>query len=88
MRRPDSWRRSANVLWRVVLDDAVLLCPARREPFVLSGGAGLWALLAEPRRVDELLKAMPSGQDPTTEKDLARLLEDLSEAGAVDWLPA
>jgi hypothetical protein len=84
----DRWRRSEGVLWRLVLDDAVLLGPASPEPFALAGGASLWALLAEPRRVDELVAALSEGNDPTTEKDLATLLQELVSTGAVERLPA
>jgi hypothetical protein len=84
----DRWRRSETVLWRLVLDDAVLLTPTSSEPFALAGGAGLWALLAVPRRVEELVAALSEGNDPATEKDLAGLLEDLAGSGAVERLPA
>jgi hypothetical protein len=84
----DRWRRSETVLWRLVLDDAVLLGPASSEPFALAGGAGLWALLAEPRRLDELVAAVSESNDPTTKKDLASLLEDLASLGVVERLPA
>jgi hypothetical protein len=82
------WRRSETVLWRLVLDDAVLLGPTSPEPFALAGGAGLWMLLAEPRRLDELMAALSGGNDPTSEKDLASLLKDLADLGAVERLPA
>jgi hypothetical protein len=84
----DRWQRSETVLWRLVLDDAVLLGPTSPDPFALAGGAGLWALLAEPRRVDELVAALSKGNDPTTEKELASLLKDLADFGAVERLPA
>jgi hypothetical protein len=71
----------------VVLDDVVLLGHTKSEPFALAGGATLWALLAEPRRVDELVSALSEGHDPTTEEDLAGLLEDLEDAGTVERLP-
>jgi hypothetical protein len=38
--------------------------------------------------VDQLLTTMSAGLDATTEKELAQLLGDLAEAGAVDRLPA
>jgi hypothetical protein len=85
--RTDRWRRSKTVLWRFVLDDAVLLCPGRAEPFALAGGARLWTLLDEPLRIDELLAALSAEQESNSEKDLARLLGDLAEAGAVERLP-
>jgi hypothetical protein len=84
----DRWRRSDTVLWRLVLQDAVLLCPGRPEPFALAGGAGLWAALTEPRRVDELVAALATGNDPATEKELTGLLRELAEWGAVERLPA
>jgi hypothetical protein len=72
----------------LVLDDAVLLGATSPEPYALAGGAGLWALLAEPRRVDELVMALSEGRDPGTEKDLVKLLEELAASGAVDRLSA
>jgi hypothetical protein len=84
----DRWRRSKTVLWRLVLDDAVLLSSGRAEPFALAGGARLWDLLGQPLRIDELLAALSVENEPHSEKDLARLLEDLAEAGAVDRLRA
>jgi hypothetical protein len=84
----DKWRRSETVLWRLVLDDVVLLGRTGAEPFALAGGAALWALLAQPRRVDELVAALSEGHDPTTEQELGTLLEDLKDAGAVERLPA
>ncbi len=84
----DRWRRSETVLWRLVLDDAVLLGPTSPDPFALAGGAVLWALLAEPRRVDELVAALSEGNDPAPEKDLAALLQELASTGTVERLPA
>ena len=51
-------------------------------------GAGLWALLAETRRVDELVAALSEGNDVTREKDLATLLQELASTGTVEWLRA
>jgi hypothetical protein len=53
----------------------------------LAGGARLWALLAEPCRIDELVAVLSEGRDPTKEKDLADLLQELADSGVVDRLP-
>jgi hypothetical protein len=86
---PGRWRRSETALWRVVLDDAVILGPGHDEPVALAGGAALWALLAEPLTIDELtarLGAADPAADPAA--GLAALLTELSQSGAVEWLPA
>ncbi len=66
----------------------MLLGPASPDSFALAGGAGLWALLAEPLRVDELVAALSEGNDVTREKDLATLLQELASTGTVEWLRA
>lgn len=76
------WQRSDRVLWRVVLDDAVLL-PAggQDEPFALAGGRRLWEALAEDRGLDELVRILGA---TAKEQDLAELLISLAEAGVVE----
>lgn len=79
------WRRSDSVLWRVVLDDAVLLpTDGDHEPFALAGGRRLWEALAESRRLDELVSILGA---TAMEKNLAELLTSLVEAGVVERTP-
>ncbi|MGH9115188.1 MAG: hypothetical protein ACRDWW_05090 [Acidimicrobiales bacterium] len=91
MRDSAQWTRSEAALWRVVLDDVVVLAPRGEEPFALAGGAALWSSLAEPRTVDDLVGGLaPDGATPTTdgpEDGVRRLLAELERAGAVERVP-
>jgi hypothetical protein len=78
------WRRAPGSLWRSLLDDVVAVdANGDGEPFAVSGGATLWHLLDEPRRLDDLAERLG---DPAAMEDLATLLAALSDAGVVERL--
>ena len=82
----ERWSRSEDVLWRQVLDDAVLLTPSDPEPFALAGGALLWDLLAQPRTVADLVDAIceRTDADPAAvDIGIREVLADLEGRGAV-----
>ena len=87
MRRPERWRRSDAVLWREVLDDAVLLPPGATEVVALTGGAGLWEVLKQPSTIVELVRVLGTTDEAGTTESLVRLLDELSAAGALERLP-
>lgn len=75
------------MLWRRVLDDAVLLTAAEPEPFALAGGALLWDLLAQPRTFADLTAAIceSTGAGAASVKlGLRKVLADLEGRGAVE----
>lgn len=83
--------RAESALFREVLDDVVILVPgAEPEPFAVAGGAALWRLLERPRTTGEVLEALTAGLAvPTKGKaELEGLLARLTDAGAVDRMPA
>lgn len=85
------WRRRDAVLWRVVLDDAVILVPDESEPFALTGGASLWRLLEQPRTTAELISMLSGSQGAArsrAEGELDSLLSELAAQGALERLPA
>ena len=87
MDRSWKWKRDEAVLFRVALDDVVILVPgADPEPFALSGGAALWRLLAREVTTDELLGELTDGMTTVTEgeAELDHLLARLADMGAVD----
>ncbi|HWG73751.1 MAG TPA: PqqD family protein [Acidimicrobiales bacterium] len=90
MSEPERWKRNAAVLWRAVLDDAVLLIPDQVEPLALSGGAALWSLLEVPQAAEDLARTLGerTGASRTdVEGALRALLARLVQLGAVDRLP-
>ena len=87
MSEPERWSRSEGVLWRAVLDDAVVLVPGQPEPLALSGGASLWALLEVPRTTGDLARALgdqTGARSGDVEAGLQPLLARLAELGAVE----
>ena len=79
------------MLWRVVLDDAVILVPDESEPFVLTGGASLWRLLEQPRTTAELISTLSGSRGASgaqAEEELDSLLAELAAQGALERLPA
>ncbi|MGH9056299.1 MAG: hypothetical protein ACRDYY_10645 [Acidimicrobiales bacterium] len=87
----EQWRRSEAALWRMALDDVVVLAPWGEEPFALAGGAALWSSLAEPRTVCDLVgRLAPDGAAPETGgpgDDVRRLLAELERSAAVERVP-
>lgn len=80
--RSNRWRRSERALWRIVMDDAVVVrVDSDQPPFALSGGARLWRLLAEPRSLDELAEDLGAGGHAG---GLEGLLDSLTDAGVVE----
>jgi hypothetical protein len=93
MKGSAKWRRAEAVLFRLALDDVVILVPGPEpepEPFALAGGAALWRLLEQPRTTHELVSELTAGVTVDTEPgtELEDLLTRLAEAGAVDLIPA
>ena len=82
-------RRAAHVLATPQGDEVVLFDTARERYYTLNEvGASMWALLAEPKTLDELVAAIrreyqvPTGRTPDPiREDVARLLRDLHVAG-------
>jgi len=76
------WRRSDRVLFRLVLDDVVLLpLDGDGEPFALAGGRTLWEALSEGAPLDQLaVRVGASG----SEADLQLVLEGLVGSGVVE----
>lgn len=70
----ERWQRRETALWRIVLDDVVVLAEGERDVFALAGGAELWRRLERPRTLQEL-QAPPE------------LMESLALRGAVEPVP-
>jgi hypothetical protein len=83
------WRRSESVLYREALDDVVLLVPGpEAEPFALAGGVHLWRLLEQPHTTGELATALAEEEAvPRANQELAALLAQLADSGAVERVP-
>ena len=91
MSEPERWKRNGAVLWRAVLDDAVLLIPDQPEPLALAGGAALWALLETPHATEDLARALGERTEATlaeVDAGLRPLLGRLAELGAVEKSPS
>jgi hypothetical protein len=80
-------QRSPHVLWRVTLDTVILLPPALDEPIALAGtGPEIWELLAEQRRVGDLVDTLAQRHGADTavvREDVEALLRRLTKVGAV-----
>ena len=82
------WRRRPDVLWRRSLDAVVFLPNGVTEPQTLAGtGPEVWDLLAEPRTLDALASVLATAhaaEPATVRADVAPILEQLVELGAVE----
>ena len=82
------WRRRAEVLWRRSLDTVVLLPPGCDDPITLAeSGPELWDLLVEPGSVTQLAAVLAAAHDAdqqTVARDIAPVIEQLAEIGAVE----
>jgi hypothetical protein len=85
------WVRAPGVLWRNALDRAVVLPPDAAEPLVLNApGAALWALLEEPYELEDAATTLATAAGVDVNRvanDIATLLRDLNDAGAVGYQP-
>lgn len=85
------WARCERVLWRRVTGGTLLLPPTEEDPFVVTGpGASVWELLAEPRYLSSMAKALSSdyGISPEqVEDDITPFLEALVERAVVSVSP-
>ena len=64
------WRRRPTALWRLVMDDVVILSESEDEVFAVRSGADLWLQLEGPSTLDQL--GVPRD-----------LIESLTQRGAV-----
>jgi hypothetical protein len=85
------WCRRDDVLWRRSLDAVILLPTEAEEPVTLPGtGAVVWDLLEEPTTLAELVETLTAlyGEAPSVvEHDVATLLAELEDLGAVTQAP-
>ena len=81
------WARCERVLWRRVTGGTLLLAPTEEDPFVVTGpGASVWELLAEPRDLPSMAKALSSDYGISPEQvagDITPFLEALVERAVV-----
>jgi hypothetical protein len=79
--------RSPDVLWRDLTDEVLLLGDGLTTPLAVVGpSADLWALLAEPRSVDELvahLAARYQEEPATVRASVEATLESLEASGLI-----
>ena len=84
-----SWVRRRDVLWRRLLDGAVLLPVEAAEPFVLDApGAAVWSILDEdePLALADAAAVLAEASGESVARiaaDIEPLLEQLEELGAV-----
>jgi hypothetical protein len=81
------WHRNPHLLWRRSLDAVHVLPPGLEEPVTLVGtGPELWALLAEPRRTDDIVSILADahGVEPALiAADVTPILEHLEQLGVI-----
>jgi hypothetical protein len=82
------WRRNGSALWRSAPGPlVVVLPPGAAVPLSLTGpGAQVWAALAEPRSLDDLVEAFVDAYDAgpaVVRHDIGALVRALADVAAV-----